>query len=416
MEDIHLDSDDRPKMIIEAFNKKCEITPFLSLADMTIVKNMMNSSREHNFLDMVANIIAIHTEGILSKTEILFLEDNTINRYIELCASSDAVLQGIFNGIDVENYCEKFILAVLKYSDHFEQQHSNLYRASLSAIQTQLSSVTKNLVPAMEPMLEVSRIAASIVSSSQEIWKNSFEPLVNAITNIFDYSSFFKSISDSLTLILKGFAVPSLSKKEKKRLIAAYQKWGEYGWTLPLDVGISTLSVLPSSLKEANDFFVPYTTKSKMNELFIVLSKMKRIKKSDLQEAIACFNEKHYKSCAMILFSMMDARLIRLQDKAEEGEMRPSGIAAAQILFKRIRVQSIDQDVFYTLLNHRNILSALESVFKGGKDFKVQPDIINRNFLDHGMLHRRVSRQDCCKLFLLLYNFTLYLNDYIDNT
>ena len=63
-----------------------------------------------------------------------------------------------------------------------------------------------------------------------------------------------------------------------------------------------------------------------------------------------------------------------------------------------------------TLLEHLNIIAALKTMFKGGDDFKEQPEIINRNFVDHGMLHRRVTKKECKMLFLLLYNFTQHLN------
>ena len=43
-------------------------------------------------------------------------------------------------------------------------------------------------------------------------------------------------------------------------------------------------------------------------------------------------------------------------------------------------------------------------VFEKGNDFRKQPEVLNRNFLDHGMLTRKVTRKDCVQLFLLYYN------------
>ena len=139
---------------------------------------------------------------------------------------------------------------------------------------------------------------------------------------------------------------------------------------------------------------------------------MKHIRKSDIEEAIDCFEGKHYKSCVMIIFSLIDARLIRSQidsDRKRNGQ-RPSGKTAAVNLFGRIEAQYIDQSMLFTVLNQVNILAALETVFEVGGDFKNQPSIINRNFLDHGMLHRNVTKRDCVMMFLLLYNFTEHLN------
>jgi len=55
--------------------------------------------------------------------------------------------------------------------------------------------------------------------------------------------------------------------------------------------------------------------------------------------------------------------------------------------------------MFYT-----NLFACLKKVFESGKDFKNQPDVINRNFLDHGMMTNKVRKKDCIQLFLLYYN------------
>ena len=49
-----------------------------------------------------------------------------------------------------------------------------------------------------------------------------------------------------------------------------------------------------------------------MQEVFEDLKKL-NVKQSDLSEAIDCYNKKYYKACAMILFAMIDSRLIRSQ-------------------------------------------------------------------------------------------------------
>ena len=54
----------------------------------------------------------------------------------------------------------------------------------------------------------------------------------------------------------------------------------------------------------------------------------------------------------------------------------------------------------------------MKTFFDHGNDFKIQPEVINRNFVTHGMLHRNVSRRDCIMLFLLLYNFTEHINSF----
>ena len=57
------------------------------------------------------------------------------------------------------------------------------------------------------------------------------------------------------------------------------------------------------------------------------------------------------------------------------------------------------------LLSYTNLFACIAEFFAQGNDFKEQPKLANRNFIDHGMLHKDVRRRDCVQLFLLYYNF-----------
>jgi hypothetical protein len=73
------------------------------------------------------------------------------------------------------------------------------------------------------------------------------------------------------------------------------------------------------------------------------------------------------------------------------------------------RLESIEIMGFYQMLMMTNYVSCLKKLFEGADDFKPQPDVINRNFLCHGMLWRTVRRIDCMKLFLVYYNTLRFL-------
>ena len=143
-----------------------------------------------------------------------------------------------------------------------------------------------------------------------------------------------------------------------------------------------------------------------MNVLFSDLRRMKFVKKADLDEAIFDYKNRKYKSCALILFGLIDARLIRLQRKEDRNKSgkRASGASAARKLAHHIEsTHDLSQMVFF-LFSFQNVGACLQKVFADGNDFKTQPEVINRNFLDHGMLHRKVTKRDCIQLFLLYYN------------
>lgn len=56
-------------------------------------------------------------------------------------------------------------------------------------------------------------------------------------------------------------------------------------------------------------------------------------------------------------------------------------------------------------MNYVNLFACLKTVFANANDFRREPSVINRNFIDHGMTNRNVRKRDCIQLFLLLNNF-----------
>ena len=103
----------------------------------------------------------------------------------------------------------------------------------------------------------------------------------------------------------------------------------------------------------------------------------------------------------MILFGLINARHIILQRKEEyQRGRRATGRKAAKYVLMRID----DKSDLLKMLSIKNLLSCLEIMFKDGNDFIEQYPVINRHFLDHGMLTRRVKRMDCVQIFLAYYN------------
>lgn len=138
-----------------------------------------------------------------------------------------------------------------------------------------------------------------------------------------------------------------------------------------------------------------------MKELFIGLRKLNHIRKDDLEEAIENFENRKYKSCVMIIFALIDGKIIRYQNKEKN---RKVGLRGAQKIYAEMELELVNTNAFFSLLNLININSALTITFANGDNFKKQPDVINRNFVSHGMLHCKVRRRDAAQLFLLLYN------------
>lgn len=80
---------------------------------------------------------------------------------------------------------------------------------------------------------------------------------------------------------------------------------------------------------------------------------------------------------------------------------RPVGAKAA----REIEENHQENQALYELLNYVNLFACLKTVFAHANDFRREPSVINRNFVDHGMTNRNVRKRDCIQLFLLLNNF-----------
>ena len=162
----------------------------------------------------------------------------------------------------------------------------------------------------------------------------------------------------------------------------------------------------PPDKKTADKIGLSYCKAEQMEIIFEKTLYLKGVKKADYQEAIYNFHDRRYKSCALVLFALIDAIFIRMMKKEDRDnrQRRPVGVGAAKKAMNRIKDEQIREEWYLALFQYENLFSCLCKVFENGNDFKKQPDVINRNFLDHGMSTRNVRKRDCIQLFLLYYN------------
>ena len=283
-----------------------------------------------------------------------------------------------------------------------------MYAQSIEALK-EVQQYTRQIHDAIEP--EVQRVLPAV----NEILGN-YRALTDEL-RVFGQS--LQSIANSIDW--HSIMVPGLSEEEKQKRIEAFRQWGAYGWTMIPHASFKYFNVKPTSKKEANKKALDcFRTQKQMENFWQAFEKKEKLKKSDFDEAVMDFNNHCYKSCAMVLYSLIDARTIRLQGKPKENPMtnakskrkrfRKSGSAASNMIKKKYdEVHEKDmQTMFFSYLTREGLFYALDVFYKGGDDFKVQPEIMNRNFVDHGMLHRKVRRMDCIQLFLVYYNFLTF--------
>lgn len=241
------------------------------------------------------------------------------------------------------------------------------------------------------------------INEINEIINKSIPEKIKKVLTVFDeLSKTIGRVYEKYSNIFDNISIPFFDEEWIREKRISYEKWGEYGWTAIDWASIVFFETIPATKKEVNAKALLYCDNKHMEGLFSNLLETKGIKKKDLSEAIDDYRSKRYKSCACILFSLIDGILIRSMKKGER--RRPSGENAAKKLNERITNAEETKNMVFNLLTWAGVFTALISFFQPGDDFKQQPQILGRNWLDHGMLHRPVKKMDCIQLFLLLNN------------
>lgn len=252
----------------------------------------------------------------------------------------------------------------------------------------------------------MSNLAASGVFQAFDMLTKSInrqfiEAIGSAVRVVQEYTattlSHLAETAAALVSAVANFKLPTLTDKEAEQLIESNRIWGQYGWTYMPSMPITMFETPPASLSEANKLAMQYCTTSEMKKVFVALRKWK-LNHKDLDSAIFCYQNRQYKACALLLCGLIDSKVIRVRSD----EHRPTGEGAVKGIKKNYDVsgEKILAEAMFTY----NLLSYLEVLFARANGFKHEPDILNRNYIGHGMNHRAVRKRDCIQLFLALNN------------
>ena len=400
-----------PKLEVKVGGIEYGATAFLSVRDMEYIAGIDFNKTNVDYKEITLSILLLHLidypEQIINKE---LIDDSEVRCFIEAYIDSSEELKSIYIENNAEDLFERFVCSLRKRTEYLGKQIVENLRPALqkfsNAIKLAIPPIPKLVItPQLQESLNtVSKISKFYTDTIQTSMVSMAKVISDSINRIIpDYTQAMKSLAQTMGKFADVFRSPLLSER-KKELQVAFTQWGKFGWTLPPNADLELFYDNPNNEIEAFKIVQPYINKGGMQFVFDVLLQMKHIRKSDLKEAIANYEDKRYKSCIMILFSLIDARIIRLQE-TKEGKRRPSGYRGANKYFERVDADEMIEMSFADALYKYSILSSLSVVFEAGDDFKKQPDVVNRNFIDHGMLHRNVTQRDCKKVFLLLYNF-----------
>ena len=219
-----------------------------------------------------------------------------------------------------------------------------------------------------------------------------------------------ESVYSSIAKAIESIKVTFLSDEEKERALKSCEKWGSFGWTPHPETPISFYFDCPDDYKEADRCALKLCTTTATIRLLNRL-KASKIPKKDFSEAVFNFENRQYKSCAMMLYAIIDGQVLKYQKRLKEKELRVCGPNAVRFLKKTLNEKTDINERLLSLLKYSCLLKCLEKFFEYGNDFALITNIANRNLVDHGMMNKPVRRKDCLKLFLLLYNLLEFIDD-----
>lgn len=285
-----------------------------------------------------------------------------------------------------------------------ENKSKEQEKASTSGILEGLKAAEKALASTKEFRQALSSVFPS--SAYQNFLAALRENVVNVSSITAEFSVAIRTLADRLTDGILELSVPGLSEEEKKRKVQNYSQWGTFGWTLFPDMPLTYFSDAPDTLEEANTQMQPFCDTWDLIEHTERLRRY-NISQIDLDSAIVCYQSQQYKACALLLFGIIDSQLISIQPKGKA--YRPSGSSAVKVISRHLKKQEEEQTLYH-LLQSQNLLHCLETLFAPGKDFADEPEVLNRNFISHGMNHRPVEKNDCIQLFVALQNLLFHLS------
>ena len=324
------------------------------------------------------------------------IEESELLQYIYKLLNSQDNTKQYYDDVKESDYFKRFRMAVERQFSVLAEENiaKNLLNNehNLSTITgIGFNSVINNINNSL-------KIFAETLISHLDTYKNLATTLVSNIGPI------LAGLSDAI----QSIQTPTYTEEEKKQLVYSFKKWGQYGWTTAPAMPVDLFDTCPASIEEADRVMLQYCKKDDINDLFCKLENI-CTRKKDLREAIKCYENGCYKACALILFSIIDSRMIR-KASTVQSENHPTGMKAI-LSYKEKTKQIVNDDAYlYFLLMHKNLFTCLCAVFDDTNNFKKNTKVINRNYYDHGMTYRAVRKKDCIKLFLLLYN----LLDFID--
>ncbi len=346
-----------------------------------------NTDQEEICIRFVMNLVSRHIVGD-KRIEAESIPEESCVEYIYLFLLSDSETNRLYKSLDETLHpCKRFLLTQ-KYLMH---QMLEELKPTLSTISKSIQGIADSLTKSIKPIVESIQL---YVKQYNDLFREIIKCITDQAKNLIDISSYI--------------IIPQISEKDKQKIINRYIVWGDYGWTGTAFLSEELMNYQPVDISDANRAAKKLFNKQGVAKLFEQMEMLDSIKKTDLAELRSCYFSRNYKACVLISFAMIDAKLIHSQGKKNNRRPGNTGIKRLET-----KINTDKKGAFLLTLSATNLLQCLKKMFEESANFKKQPVVINRHFIAHGMLHRKVIQRDAIQTALLVYNL-YYLTDLIE--
>lgn len=226
---------------------------------------------------------------------------NVIYRKLQKCTPPIPTLDEICT--ETEKSFEPYVMAIIN-SDH----HLKSFFDKTDA----LNSLSERFATANKQYWKES--IKEMTESVKSLWGNNIQQLHNQFvqqtTQIMDpIKDMISQFSNMISDVIASIKIPSFTEERKQELEANYKEWGKLGWSSIPHAPLYLFNDVPTDEREADKIILQYFNKKDIEGLFAEMQ-AQFIKKEDLKSAIYCFENKQYKACALLLFGIIDAKLI----------------------------------------------------------------------------------------------------------
>lgn len=372
--------------------KEYEIPAYMSIDDLQLFYSEEKESKDYKRAISAVLLEKINVDGEVTNLEEIYKQDDVFFReFIAAVIENDVHIAAIYADTSADlPEIERFGVAYEEYVRGMAKRIAD----AMKPLAEGYSQIVKNIdfsgviLSFQESMKHIGKIISESMSGINNMAKliaNSMEP--------------FQRLSETIGKTLSSFRIPNISEEEIDEWKTNYKRWGELGWTVLPNASFNLFKEFPDDDITAHKTAMSYCDKEAMDYIFSELAD-KMIKKKDLESAIFCYSHRQYKACALLLFGIIDSKLIKVQPKESN---RKVGYKAAQV-FEKMLERTKEEQFLFTALYQINLLSCLATYFANGENFVKEPKTINRNYIDHGMNTRDVRKRDCVQLFLAAYN------------